>query len=185
MLFLRKKRSRDLAAVSETLAPRWLSQGDQGAAMGQGSKKAGTSGTLQPVLPTDHHGSAQRRALSRPTAPTRPLQRTVGLLFWVKVPIIHHIYLDSPTQAAVPPWEEGPRGEPPRPSWCAGAGRGARGGTGSEATGRDKKDQIKSSGQSIFHFSSGITSHLSPEIPQPASTPNVNRSRSGGNTDRG
>lgn len=156
---LLKKRSGDLTAISGTLAPTWLSQRDRGGSGGTRLQKAGTSGSLQPVLPTDHHGSAEL-CFVQTDGWTNSLQRTVKLLFWVKVPVTHRIYLDSPTQAAEPPCEEGSQREPPRPSWRAGAARGARGGSGSKATGRDKKDHIKSSGQSGFHFSSGLTSHV-------------------------
>lgn len=111
-------------------APAWLPQKDRGAAVGQGSKKLEPRALCRQFYPqttTDQ----QSCALSRLTALAQPLQRTVRLLFRVKAPIFHHIYLDSPTQAAEPACEEGPQGEPPRPSWCAGAGRGARDHVGS------------------------------------------------------
>lgn len=86
---LLKKRSGDLTAISGTLAPTWLSQRDRGGSGGTRLQKAGTSGSLQPVLPTDHHGSAEL-SFVQTDGWTNSLQRTVRLLFWVKVPITPH-----------------------------------------------------------------------------------------------
>lgn len=105
---LLKKRSGDLTAISGTLAPTWLSQRDRGGSGRTRLQKAGTSGSLQPVLPTDHHGSAELSFVQTDDW-TNSLQRMVRLLFWVKVPVTTFTSIHQPKLQSLPARKD-PRG---------------------------------------------------------------------------